>query len=107
MSIFLPHDFLFADRQLERRLVSYFVSQGRPDLCALRIRAQGGKVRFRGYLDSVADRDYVLQGARRVAGVIDVKDEILVRRTSVPALAANHENAPLLAQRASTVRRIA
>jgi osmotically-inducible protein OsmY len=107
MSTFLPNDFLFADRQLERRLVNYFVSQGRPDLCSLRIRAQGGRVRFRGYLDSVSDRDYVLQGARRVAGVIEVKDEILVRRVAATAVTISHAETPALVQPLAAARWIA
>ncbi len=86
MAQFLPHDFLFADRQLERRIVSYFVNHGRPDLCVLQIRAQGGKVRLRGELSSTADRDYVLQGTRRVAGVLDVEAQIQVPPASSPIL---------------------
>ena len=76
MPTFQPHQLLFADRQLERRIVNYLVRQGRPDLCRLGIRARSGVVRLRGRLASPADRGYVLQGVRRVAGVLDVKDEI-------------------------------
>ena len=107
MTTFVPHDFLFADRQLERRLVNYFVRHGRPDLCRLRIRAQGGRVRFRGHLSSVADRDFVLQGARRVAGVIDVEDEIRVSQSIEPVVAPVYEQAPLLARQHETARLIA
>jgi BON domain len=94
-SAFLPHDFLFADRQLERRLVNFFVRQGRPDLCKLRIRAQAGKVRFRGQVATAADRDYVLQSARHVAGVLAVEDAIQVGSAQRPIARPRLNNVPL------------
>ena len=88
MSKFQPHDFLFADRSLERRIVTYLVNHGRPDLCSLHIRARGGVVRLRGQVDSTADRHYVLQGVQRVAGVIAVDDHVVVRNLPQQLVAA-------------------
>ena len=78
MTQFQPHDELFADRRLERRIVIFLVNHGRADLCKLHIQARGGVVRLRGQVATNADRNYVVQGARRVAGVIDVEDNIEV-----------------------------
>jgi osmotically-inducible protein OsmY len=82
MAHFQSHHEAFANRRLERRIVTFLVNHGRPDLCALQIRARGGVVRLRGHVASIADRDYVLQGVRRVAGVLAVEDNITVDQPS-------------------------
>ena len=91
MSTIQPHDYLFENRRLEQRIVRYLVGQGRADLCTLKIRARAGKVRVRGQLVAEADRIFVIQGVRRVAGVLEVEDEIQLKRSAqgvlVPASA--------------------
>lgn len=76
-------ELLFADRRLEQRVVSYFVTHGCPELCKLRIRASAGVVRLRGRLSNNSDRLYAIEGCQRVAGVLRVADEIVVESANL------------------------
>jgi len=75
---FRPHDSLFTDEALARRLqlflstISVFVPAN------IRVTVAGGRVHLQGSVANLAQRERIEAYARRVAGVLDVWNDLTV-----------------------------
>lgn len=69
---------LSQDIELERRIGIFLSSQSRRNLRAVEISADNGVVTLRGRVHSYYEKQLSLHLAARVAGVLRLKDELLV-----------------------------
>src|SRR5215475_5104904 len=67
------------DRDLERRVTTFLASQHRPGLRAVKVHACQGVVTLSGQVGSFYEKQLSVQLSRRVAGVIQLDDELVVR----------------------------
>ncbi len=70
--------FLDADRELARRVTNFLAGQHVPALRAIQVEARNGAVTLRGNVRTFFEKQLTHHGARRVAGVHQVIDEIEV-----------------------------
>ena len=68
------------DDDLRQRIVTYLVSRQIPGAKSLAIRAENGVVTVAGKLESFYYKQLCTHACRRVAGVLDLVDEIEVTR---------------------------
>jgi osmotically-inducible protein OsmY len=73
------------DHQLARRVKLFLAHQPRPALRYLRIEAQGSTVTLQGLVTTYYERQLALQCSRRVAGVRELIDEIVVQEIAPPS----------------------
>lgn len=66
------------DLDLERRVVNYLVGRGVPNLRQIGVEADSGKVTLRGRVHSFYQKQLCINCSRRVAGVLDLIDQIEV-----------------------------
>jgi osmotically-inducible protein OsmY len=66
------------DRDLERRVVNYLMGRQMPTLRQIHVEADQGTVRLRGEVRSFYQKQLCLNCTRRVAGVLDLVDELNV-----------------------------
>ena len=71
---FEPEDF-----DLARRVKLFLASQPRPALRYLQVEARGAAVTLRGLVCTFYERQLALQCSRRVAGVRELIDEVMVQ----------------------------
>lgn len=64
------------DRDLERRVTNYLVGRQVPTLRQIRVQADRGTVRLRGQVHSFYHKQLCLNCTRRVAGVLELVDEL-------------------------------
>jgi osmotically-inducible protein OsmY len=76
-----------ADADLRRRVVQYLAARHMPGLKNLDIEAQGGTVRITGTVRSFYEKQLCQNICRRVAGVINLIDEVDVAAPEALALA--------------------
>ena len=76
-----------ADRDLERRVVSYLCGRHVPSLRHLSVLADNGTVTLRGQVRSFYEKQLCQHCCRRVAGVVKLIDDVDVIRTQ-PGVAA-------------------
>lgn len=69
-----------ADRDLERRVVSYLGRQHFPGLRALEVEANQGVVTIRGCVNSFHERQLCIHCCQRVAGVVRLVDHVEVAK---------------------------
>jgi osmotically-inducible protein OsmY len=67
-----------ADRDLERRVLSFLHGWQRPGLRNVEVQAAGGTVTLRGTVNSYYEKQLSQQCCRRVAGVVKLIDAISV-----------------------------
>lgn len=67
-----------SDRDLERRIVNFLVGRQVPALRQIHVEADHGKVVLRGRVHSFYQKQLCLACSRRVAGVLEVVDEVAV-----------------------------
>jgi osmotically-inducible protein OsmY len=65
-----------ADEELQRRVINYLHLRQLLDIGKLRIEVQGGQVTIQGSLPSPQAKRVCLECCRRVAGVLQLKDEL-------------------------------
>jgi osmotically-inducible protein OsmY len=74
-----------ADRDLEQRVVGYLARRHVPSLRQLAIEARNGIVTVRGQVRSFYEKQLSSHCCRRVAGVVELVDEIhVVGGTPIP-----------------------
>jgi osmotically-inducible protein OsmY len=66
------------DLELARRVENFLHSKQMRSLRSVAVEADGGRVRLRGDVGSFYEKQLCLSCTRRVAGVIDLVDEIRV-----------------------------
>jgi osmotically-inducible protein OsmY len=66
------------DRDLERRVVSFLHERHVPGLRHLHVEANSGTVILRGRVNSFYEKQLCQHAIRRVAGVVNVVDEVTV-----------------------------
>jgi osmotically-inducible protein OsmY len=71
-----------ADDDLARRVINYLHSKGIRALREVSVEASRGAVLMRGTVSSFYEKQLCLNCTRRVAGVIELVDEIAVRETA-------------------------
>lgn len=67
------------DRDLKRRVKQYLLDRHHPGLRSLDVEAHGGTVIIRGTVRTFYEKQLCQNICRRVAGVIDVIDEVAVQ----------------------------
>jgi osmotically-inducible protein OsmY len=77
-----------ADRDVERRVISYLVGRHVPALRQIDVHAQCGVVTLRGRVHSYYEKQLGQQVAQRVAGVVRLIDRIEVSPPVEPATVA-------------------
>jgi hypothetical protein len=77
-SSFQPHDRLFGDEALQRRIVSFLVTHAGVAVDQVRLSVSAGRITLRGEVKSPVARQLVHSCCSRVAGVLDVRSEIRV-----------------------------
>jgi osmotically-inducible protein OsmY len=73
-----------ADRDVERRVISYLVGRHVPGLRQIHVQAQCGVVTLRGHVHSFYEKQLGQQVAQRVAGVVRLVDRIEVTPPLAP-----------------------
>ena len=68
------------DHDLKRRVINYLAQQHFPQLHAVEVRAWQGVVTIRGRVSSFYERQLCINCCQRVAGVVQVNDQIEVGR---------------------------
>lgn len=68
------------DRELERRVLIYLEQQHFPQLHAVEVKARQGIVTIRGRVSSFYERQLCIHCCQRVAGVVQVNDQVEVGR---------------------------
>jgi osmotically-inducible protein OsmY len=71
-----------ADSDLERRITTFLFGQHFADLRKLEVKADKGVVTIRGRVRSFHQRQLCINCCQRVAGVVDINDEISVAPAS-------------------------
>lgn len=66
------------DVDLERRVVNYLVGRGIPNLRRIRVAADRGTVVLEGHVPSFYQKQLCINCSRRVAGVVELIDRIVV-----------------------------
>jgi osmotically-inducible protein OsmY len=66
------------DQDLQQRVHSFLNGQHRPALRDLNVEAREGVVTLRGNVPTFYEREITVRLARRVAGVVQLVDEIIV-----------------------------
>src|SRR5262249_40319955 len=79
-STYRPHDSLFADDALARR-IDIFVRTLLPS--EIRVTVSGGRVHVQGIAITLRQRELVEARIRRVAGVLDVWNDLVVTNRAV------------------------
>jgi osmotically-inducible protein OsmY len=64
------------DRDLERRVLNYLIGRQMPALRTIEVAAQGGTVVLRGKVPTFYQKQLCLNCCRRVAGVLEVIDQV-------------------------------
>lgn len=77
-----------ADRDLERRVVSYLVGRHVPGLRNLQVEAKNGTVTLRGRVHTFYEKQLCQNCCRRVAGVLQFVDNVDVAHAPVAAALA-------------------
>jgi len=72
------------DRDLERRVQNYLYGRQVHGLRRIEVEASGGTVTLRGRVRSYYEKQLCIHCCRRVAGVIELVDEVVV--VSTPSL---------------------
>ncbi|MBL8826861.1 MAG: BON domain-containing protein [Planctomycetaceae bacterium] len=67
-----------SDRDLERRVVNFLHGRHVPGLRHLHVEANSGTVVLRGRVNSFYEKQLCHHAIRRVAGVVNVVDEVTV-----------------------------
>ncbi len=78
-----------ADRDLESRVVAFLASRHFPTLRKLEVKASGGIVTLRGLVHTFHEKQLSHQCGRRVAGVLEIVDEIDVSVAETPFASAH------------------
>jgi len=76
-----------ADRDLERRVLSYLVGRHVPGLRNLQVEARNGTVTLRGRVHTFYEKQLCQNCCRRVAGVVQFVDHVDVAHASAVASA--------------------
>lgn len=76
-----------ADRDLERRVLSYLVGRHVPGLRNLQIEARNGTVTLRGRVHTFYEKQLCQNCCRRVAGVVQFVDNVDVAHAATVASA--------------------
>lgn len=71
------------DNDLQQRVRSFLTGQHRPALRNLNVEAREGVVTLRGNVPTFYEREISVRLARRVAGVVQLVDEIIVGRLPI------------------------
>ena len=71
-----------ADRDLERRVLSYLVGRHVPGLRSLQVEARNGTVVLRGRVQTFYEKQLCQSCCRRVAGVVQFVDHVDVARAA-------------------------
>ena len=71
-----------ADRDLERRVLSFLVGRHVPGLRNLQVEARNGTVTLRGRVHTFYEKQLCQSCCRRVAGVVQFVDNVDVARAS-------------------------
>lgn len=77
-----------ADRDLERRVVSYLFGRHVPALRNLQVEAKNGTVTLRGRVHTFYEKQLCQNCCRRVAGVVQFVDHVDVAHSPAAALTA-------------------
>jgi osmotically-inducible protein OsmY len=77
-----------ADRDLERRVLSYLVGRHVPGLRNLQVEARNGTVTLRGRVQTFYEKQLCQSCCRRVAGVVQFIDNVDVAYSSAVAATA-------------------
>ena len=90
-SSFQPHDRLFGDEDLQRRVGIFLSTQAAAQARQIRVSASAGRVTLRGRVASSVARQFIQACCRRVAGVVDVHSEIRISaaRATAPRVSAS------------------
>jgi BON domain len=87
-NIVVPEPSTAADNDLRRRVKTFLSTSHRPGLRALEVEAHGGVVRLRGKVKTFYEKQLSAQLAQRVAGVVRLIDEVIVK---LPQVEPRHE----------------
>lgn len=68
------------DRELERRVINYLARQHFPQLQTIKVHAHEGVVVIRGRVNSFYERQMCIHCCQRVAGVVQLKDQVEVHK---------------------------
>lgn len=71
------------DQDLQQRVSAFLAGQHRPALRNLNVKAREGVVTLRGNVPTFYEREISVRLARRVAGVVQLVDEIIVGRLHI------------------------
>jgi len=66
------------DRELERRVINYLSRQHFPRLRSVEVESSQGVVTIRGRVKSFHERQLCINCCQRVAGVVQLNDEVIV-----------------------------
>ena len=66
------------DRDLERRVINYLLGYKMPSLRRIHVESDNGTVTIRGTVSSFYQRQLCINCSRRVAGVVQLIDELTV-----------------------------
>jgi len=75
------------DRDVERRVVNYLSRQHFPGLRCVEVESSQGVVTIRGRVKSYHERQLCINCCQRVAGVIQLNDQVQVEGWEAPTLA--------------------
>ena len=70
------------DRELERRVANYLLGYKMPALRRIEVESDNGTVMIRGRVSSFYQKQLCINCCRRVAGVVQLIDEVTVLPTS-------------------------
>ena len=70
------------DRELERRVANYLLGYKMPALRRIEVESDNGTVMIRGRVSSFYQKQLCINCCRRVAGVVQLIDEVTVLATS-------------------------
>jgi osmotically-inducible protein OsmY len=70
-----------ANEDLKRRVATFLAGKHRPALRNLSVEAENGVVTLRGKVPSFHEKQLSVQLARRVAGVVRLIDDVVVRNS--------------------------
>ncbi len=70
------------DRELERRVINFLARQHFPRLQTIKVHARDGVVVISGRVNSFYERQMCIHCCQRVAGVVQLKDQVEVHKKS-------------------------